>query len=145
MIVEPLCVEETAEARGATHKAVLTFRDLTDAGTSQTVTVAPIAAEMAARVGRAVLKTPFVAPGLTGLIVDAGDGDTSDEFLAGMQLAGAATERGVVPGILEPDGWTVGYTAANTITATFTATGANLNTLTAGEVWVYLEIRDGRN
>lgn len=152
MPLERLGIQEAAANGGATHKYVLPWTELTDADAAQTINVAVVAAEMIARVLRADLKGAFVSSDATLLSTTVTVDDTlagAAGLLASFECNAAGTELGVLPGKGNPGSpgtsWTAGYTAADTITITVACTaGKLLNSHTSGEVWIYLEIRDGR-
>jgi hypothetical protein len=136
MTIEPLGIEEAAANAGATHKVTITFRDLTDADTSQVITGPVTANGQTGKVLRLSLETPFddAAGSLSGLTVAAAD--DSNTLLATQEIAADGTE------VYEKYGSnTTTYTAADSIDFTFTATGANLNTLNKGKLVAYCEIR----
>lgn len=134
--------------RGFSHAFKITFADLTAAGLTQTLSLVTgvIAGDLVDKAAF-YLKTPFTGGAGTALLMEVGfDGaavDDPDAFLAGSELNSAGTE------ILAGDGDGAvfatlrtghAFVEAASITALFTATTANLNTLTAGEVHVFLNL-----
>jgi len=150
MQLEPLGIEEMAATGGATHKVTITHDDLTNASASQTLNLAVTAAEMNARCLYSILKVPFEDLSDTDLISVTFTIDDTASGAAGLmasaQVCRFGTEVGVKTGVAAPASWTTGYTAADTITATVACTaGKQLVDLNKGELWVYLQIGDGRN
>lgn len=146
----------TTEERtsGFTHLWKVTYADLSDtAGLTKTLQLIG-SSQSGVAVGDFVtnaamyLKTAFVGASVTNLALDVGydlaaGTDDPDAFLDNYELAGVATE------ILAADGngavfatLRTGYAfqEAGDIEALFTAVGANLSALTAGEVWIFLGI-----
>ncbi len=135
---------------GYTHRIKVLSTDLTAAATTQTLSlITGMRKGHIVKDAALVLQTPFVGPSITNLTVDVGfDGasvDDADAFIDLVELASAGTE------ILACDGNGAAFATlrtghafveAATITALFTATGANLSVLTAGEVWIYLNVVD---
>lgn len=136
---------ETA-IRGYTHIVTLTYSDLTTAGTAQTIAILPDPTSSTSQlVEREVscvgidIVTPFVATSMTALTVKVGDDGNDDRFFT------AATADLVPDSGFYSTPWSVNtqpytYKAANTVDAIFTATGANLDTCTAGEVRIFLKV-----
>ena len=136
-------------ASGFTHHFMIEYSDLTAAATTQTVALLenlPIGT----LVDKAAmyLETGFVGPSITNLLVEVGHdsaADDPDSLLAGYEIATAGTE------ILAGDGDGAAFAAARTgyafvaagsLTALFTATGANLSVLTSGKVHLFLAVRN---
>lgn len=149
MTLEPLGIEEMAATGGATHKATITHEDLTDTDAAQTLNLATLAAEMNARCLYSILKVPFedkddaALASVTFTIDDTASGAAG--LMASAECCVHGTEIGVKTGVAAPTSWTTGYTAADTITATVACTaGKTLAALDKGELWVYLQIGDGR-
>jgi hypothetical protein len=147
---------QTMEERsnGFTHLWKITYADLNDtAGLTKTLQLMGTAQNGVAvgdlvRDAALYLRTAFVGTAVTNLAIDVGydlaaGTDDPDAFLDNYELAGVATE------VLAADGngavfatLRTGYAfqEAGDIEALFTAVGANLSALTAGEVWVFLAI-----
>ena len=147
---------QTTEERssGFSHLWKIRYTDLNDtAALTKTLQLMGTAANGVA-VGDFVmaaamyLRTAFVGTAVTNLAIEVGydlasGTDDPDAFLDSYELAGVATE------VLAADGngavfatLRTGYAfqEAADIEALFTAVGANLSALTAGEVWVFLRI-----
>lgn len=126
---------------GYTHKVILTHDDLTDTDTSQTIAILTVPA------GSVVEK---VGVRLTAEFDDAagaGSGSLSDLNLSIGD--DGSTTRWVNASEISVQGTAVAYLASatayvyladNTVDAIFASTGANLNTLNAGEVEISLRV-----
>ncbi len=145
-----LSAEETRES-GFTHKAAITFADLVaTAATTKALTVfSGLVAGFLVRNAAFRLVSGFVGASVTNLTLELGwNGATSDDpngLIESVELATAGTE------ILAGDATGAAFATkrtgfapqeAATLEALFTATGANLTALTAGEVHVYLTVSD---
>jgi hypothetical protein len=150
MNVEQLGIELQART-GFTHKFTIDYTDLVALGAagSGAIVLAPYTAGTFVLAAAHRVESGFVGPSVTNLVIDVGhNGATTDDpdaYIDNVEIATAGTE------ILYQDGngavfatLRTGYGAADAgnIEATFTATGANLNVLTAGKVHVYLKIVD---
>lgn len=134
MQIKNLSAPEQA-ATGFTHVIRMTFADFTVAATSQTYTpVALVNGQFGARTAY-VLRTAFSGGSTTGLTLSVGDNGSATRYTAASQLWGAAT-----PVTHVATGTVQAYTAADNIKLTFTGTGANVNTITAGVVDVYVQV-----
>lgn len=144
MDITNLSVEEMART-GFTHKAVITYADLADtADTSLALTLYTYAAKTLFKSGGFRLVTAFDGTSTTALTVKVGwNGATTDDddgLIAAVELHNDGTEitggdaTGAAFATLR-----TGYVAldAGVLTATFTATTANLDDLTTGEVHIY--------
>lgn len=150
MELTKLSAEETREF-GYTHKAIVTHDDLTAAATTETITlvtglgVGHIIKEAAFR-----LVSGFVGASVTNLTLEVGydlasGSDDPNGLIEAVEIATAGTE------ILSGDATGAVFATKRTgfapqegcsITALFSATGANVSVLTAGEVHVYLSVVD---
>lgn len=144
--------EETRES-GYTHKAVIDHDDLTAAAVTQTLTIfSGLVAGFIVKEAAFRLVSGFVGASVTALVMDVGwNGatvDDADGLIDNVELATAGTE------ILAGDGNGPAFATlrtgfapqeAATLEAVFTATGANVSVLTAGEVHVFLSVVDLRN
>jgi hypothetical protein len=145
-----LSAEESRET-GFTHKAVITHNDLTAAATTETVSlvtglgVGHLIKEAAFR-----LVSGFVGASVTNLTMEVGydlaaGSDDPNGIIEAVELGTAGTEilAGDATGAIFATKRT-GFAPQEgcTITALFTATGANVSVLTAGEVHVYLSVVD---
>jgi hypothetical protein len=141
-------VEERSS--GYTHcfqlKAVT---DVNTAGLTQTVTLlSGLIAGDAVTAGAFYLPTAFTGGAGTNLSLEVGydvaaGTDDPDGIFAGSEINSAATE--VLAGLADGADMIGNFTGkafveTASITALFTAVGANLSTLTAGEVWIFLRI-----
>jgi hypothetical protein len=148
MEVYTLSLEEQAKT-GFTHKAVIDYTDLVSVGgasTSAVFDLIPYTAGYLFQAAAYKLVTAFDGGDTTNLTLDVGwngaSTDDDDGLLNGYEIHVDATE------VLYGDGngaafatLRTGYAAldAGDIEATFTATGANCNVLTAGEIHIYLK------
>jgi hypothetical protein len=142
---------ETRELLGFTHKAIITFADMTAAATT-TLNLFPTVANTTMPVGRVVTKTgyqlvtPFTGGGLTAVALDVGDVGTVNRYIANANtdlFTGLATNTKNNVVSTTSYAYAGADAAANAqITAKFTGTNGNLNLLTAGQVEVYLRIED---
>lgn len=137
-------------SNGFTHKAVITAADLNDtAATTKTLNlVTNLIHGHFVRDAAFYLPTPFDGGATSALSLDVGydlaaGSDDPDAFLDAYEIHLDATE------VLAGDGNGAVFATLRTghvfqenatITALFTATGGNLSLLTAGEVWIYLNV-----
>ena len=145
-----LTLEERA-ASGFTHKFVLKWddADIDVAATSAVIALLPYVAGTLFAAAAFTMPTTFTdgAATMSSLLLDVGHNgattDDPDSLLDAYELEATGTE------ILGGDGngaafatLRTGYVAldAGNIEATLTATGANLSTLTAGEVHIFLKV-----
>lgn len=133
---------------GFTHRFEVTYADLTTASTAHTQTLAAYTAGKGVTGAAFKLVTGFVGTSITNLTMKVGyDGTTDDDdgIIEAVELATAGTEilYGDATGVVFATKRT-GYfpVDAGNYNAVFTATGANVTALTAGEVHVYLNIVD---
>lgn len=150
MKVRTLTAEEKRQS-GYSHVIEIINTDLTAAATTQTIDlVTDISAGSIVTAAAMRLVTPFSGGAGTNLVLDAGwdlvaGTDDPDGLLDAYEINVAGTE------ILAADGNGAAFATLRTgfafqesgkITALFTATGANLSTLTAGKVAIFLSIFD---
>ena len=131
---------ETQALLGCNTEVVVDYTDLSDtAGTGKTLTVAVDAGKLVTG-GPHILNTTFTdgAATMSSLVYTVGDGDDADHYLTSTEVEETGTEITYKAGT----GTTKAYTGADTVDIAFTATGANLSTLTAGKLKVYLNIAD---
>lgn len=134
----PLSLQERM-ATGFSHKAIVTFEDLTDtAGTSKTLSIFTDGkARDIVDAAAFDLVTAFDGGATTNLVIDFGwngaSSDDPDGLIDNVELHADGTE------ILASVGTGTKYAAQETFSleAVFTATAANLTALTAGEVHIY--------
>lgn len=147
-----LSVEEQAKT-GFTHKSVITYSDIATAGgaaTAVSMDLLPYTAGTAFQAAAyKIVGAGFVGPSVTNLTVAVGwNGATTDDadgLITATEIATAGTEILYLLGNGAAFAANAtGYVAldAGSIQAVFTATGANLNVLTAGEIHVYLKMVD---
>ena len=136
---------------GYTHKSVVTFADFTALGAvaSGTVALATYTAGLGCTKAAYRLVTAFDGGATSALALDVGHNgattDDPDSILDNYEVHSTGTEiffgdgNGAVFATLR-----TGYYPldAGTYEALFTATGGNLNALTAGEVNIYLRLED---
>lgn len=144
-----LSLEEQAKT-GFTHKSVITYSDIATAGgaaTAATMSLLPYTAGTAFQAAAyKIVGAGFVGPSITNLTVIVGwNGATTDDdngLIEASEIATAGTEVLYLLGNgVAFQTKATGYVAldAGSIQAVFTATGANLNVLTAGEIHIYLK------
>jgi len=136
---------------GFTHKTVITFADLVALGavSSGVVSLATYTAGLGCTKAAFRLVTAFVGGATSALSLKVGHNgvttDDDDSIIAAYELHSTGTE------IFFGDGNGAAFATlrtgyypldAGTYEALFTATGGNLNALTAGEVNIYLKLED---
>lgn len=131
---------EAAAVTGCNYEVVIDYTDLSDtAGTTKTLT-ADIPADHWVRGGFHVLETDFTdgAATMSNLVYTVGDDSDADLFMTSTEVETTGTEvdgKGPTPGsgaVATPTGKY--YGSADTLDLAFTATGANLSTLTGGKL-----------
>lgn len=136
------------KANGYTHMFKIQLADFAGvAATSKVIPLVTLSVGDIVRDAAFYLKEGFVGPAITNATIKVGHNgaavDDDDSLIAAAELATAGTE------ILAGDATGAAFAANRTgfapqeesaIEATFTATGANFSVLTAGEVWVYLNV-----
>lgn len=137
MLVNKLPIEAAA-VTGCNYEVVIDFNDFTDtAATSKTLTVT-IPADHWVRGGFHILETDFAAPSISTMTYTVGDGSDADLFMTSTEVETSGTEidgKGPTPGsgaAATPTGKY--YASADTLDIAFSATGANVDTLTAGKM-----------
>ena len=149
MKLRKLSAEETREY-GFTHKAEITYADLTAAATTQALTIfSGLAAGQLVKEAAFRLVAAFSGGSASALTLKVGwNNATLTDDPVGLI---AAAELLSSSKLLAGDGTGAAFAAARTgfapqesatIEALFTATGANVSTVTAGEVHVYLAVVD---
>ena len=133
------------ELSAYTDSIRITHADLTAAATTQTLTKAVKAGDQVRSVAYK-LHTAFDGGATSALKLNVGDGDDPDGYIDNPEIHLDATEvmfgpQGLGAEIL------VGkvYAADDTIDILFTATGANVSVLTAGEIEIFFNIIDINN
>lgn len=134
---------------GYSHQFKISYKDLIDtAGTTKTLDLLTLEAGDIVEKAAFWLPTTFDGGSTSALALDVGYDmatvtDDPDAFLDNYEIHEDASEvkagdgNGAVFATLR-----TGFAAveAGKVTALFTATGANLSTLTQGEVWVFLKV-----
>ena len=143
MVLSPLCWEERL-ATGCTHKARVTYADLTTVNAVHVQAIYPDSGNCAVPmiVGRVMTRLvtafDFSDAGITSLTMSIGDGGGATRFISAQQLAADGT-----PVYSAATNTAYVYTAADTIDATFTASGGATplcSEATSGVVDVYLQL-----
>lgn len=132
---------------GATHVAEITFADLTAAGNTQTINIAPTVAKQMVTLLFARLAVAFVSSDgtLISTAVTVGDTGSATRFLASMELNAAGSTVYLKGGALTAPNNNFVYTAADTLQLAVTGTSAKLlNTHTAGKLLLFFQIDEGR-
>ena len=133
---------ETQALLGANYCAVIDYTDLNDtAGTTKTLTAA-IPANTLVKGNVHVLVEDFSGPSITSLVYTVGDGGDADFHMTSTEVEVTGTEVDLkvhTPGSGAASQGKV-YTTADTLDFAFTASGANLNTLTAGKLKFYFTL-----
>lgn len=146
MQVNALPIEAQAKLN-ATHEVVITHEDLTEANTTQTLTVS-IPAGSWVKSGCHILAEQFVSPSSTSLTYTAGDDSDADLFMTATQIDAAHAStidyKAPTPGSgAAAVGTGKVYTAADTLDIKFdSSVGHNLNLFTAGKLRLFLSIID---
>jgi hypothetical protein len=139
---------ETRAGSGFTHVAEVKFTDLnTTAGLTKTLQLIPETLGFPAGTfvrmpaGHRII-TPFVGAGITSLNYTVGDDNDTDRYITAQSLIGGTpftyamtpNSVGTLPAVFNSNGLE--------LNALFTAVGANLTALTAGEIWLMLALGD---
>lgn len=130
---------------GFTHVAKLAYTDLTTAGTAQTIAIMTTASGQVITNAGFFLRTQFSGGSATALTLILGDATDDNGFVEAVSLLNGATPilAGLGNGAYFATKLTgKAYVAAGVVNVIFTSTTANVNTLTAGEVDVYLSFAD---
>ena len=145
-----------SQTNSRTIKAVITYKDLTAAGTTQTLNLFPDPTGQPVQtlmpVGTAVvltsvrLRTPFAGPSLATMTVDVGDLASASRYIAAANtdLFNVPTFPNTKDNVLSVAAFeypsSVFIANQSVLTAKFTSTGANLNACTAGRVEIVFEL-----
>ena len=126
------------ELAGYTDSIRITHEDLTAASTTETITKSVKAGTQVRSVAFKV-HTAFDGGATSALKLDVGDGDDADGFIDNEEIHADGTEVLYGPAL---DGVMTGktYAADDNIDIKFTATGANVSVLDAGEVEILFNI-----
>lgn len=148
MRIIPLTTQ-ARDSKGANAKAIIKYSDLTDtAGLTKTIQLLPTVSGSTLPVGTSVevvghnLVTPFDGGATSSLTAQLGDGSTTDRFYDAVQLHLDGTEIDYGHRVDASNAKAVIIDTAVPLNVLFTAVGANLSTLTTGEVELYLRIED---
>jgi len=134
MTVIPLSITEAVAQDGANFIVTVDYSDFSAAATTETLNLLAddgvnLPANSVVELKSIKTTTAFAAAGLTNLTVNVGDGGTAARFASAADIDAAG--YAAVSGLTRQD---YQYTSADTVDGAFTATGANLSTLTAGQV-----------
>lgn len=134
---------ETKAATGYTHKVVINSADFTSATNTQTLSLLSVPAGSVIRSAAHKLVTPLVSSdaSLVSAAYSLGNTAAATSVMSSTEVLGTASE--VVFKAMTATA-PVAITAADqSVVAAFTATSAKaLNTVTAGEIHVYLGVND---
>jgi hypothetical protein len=140
MEIRTLSQNEQAAYGGATHIVKVDRFDLTAAATTQTLPILPAVGNLPAGtivecIGHRVV-TAFAGPSITAVTLQVGDGGDTDRLCTAALDDLIAVGFTAVPRSVTTQPFCLA--AADAVDALFTATGANLSVLTAGEVHILL-------
>lgn len=132
--------------RGASHVVKITYADL--AGTAATTKTMPILPGASGNLPEGTLVrclghrvvTAFVGASITALTLQVGDGGDTDRLCTAALDDLLTVGTTAVPASVTTQPYS--FAADDTVDALFTATGANLSALTAGEVHIFLQAKD---
>jgi len=133
-----------------TVEATITYSDLTAAATTETVEAISLPINSVVTQVAFVLDTEFDGGATSELTIQVGDGTDPNGYITAKSVHADATSvaTGIVDGAYLNDGTTNNtvngkqYAAADTLDVLFTATGANVSVLTAGQVRVIVSYID---
>ena len=146
-LTHPLSQVDSVANQGATHLVVIKYTDCTAAATTQDweLTLPHVAASrfQGFKLVKAVLKAAFTNSNAatSAIVLISGTGTTNAAYLAGMEMWSGGTMIWLKPGI-DPDTTTGLWASLATANVRITVTSANVSTMTAGEVHIYLIITD---
>jgi hypothetical protein len=141
---------EEREQTGFTHKAIISYADIPAGTGAVTNVICPsatpgnstpgtLSAGMAITKAAFYLATQFASGTLSALTASLGDGGSATQYIGAQSVLSGAT----------PVTWAMGaasgnkiYTSTDQLKVTFTPTGGNTNTLTAGELDVLFKLED---
>lgn len=140
MEIITLSQNEQAAYGGATHLVKVVSTDLTAAATTQTLPILPASGTLPAGtivecIGHRCV-TAFAGTSITAVTLQVGDGSDTDRLCTAALDDLIATGYTAVPRSVTTQPFAFG--SADAVDALFTATGANLSALTAGEVHILL-------
>ncbi len=119
----------------------LTHADLTASATVQTISLAVKAGQQVRGVANK-LHTAFSGGSASALVLDVGDGTNDDGYIDAESIKTGGNAYG--PDQLDAEAGMLGkvYAVDDNIDFNFTATGANVDTFTAGDIEVFFQILD---
>jgi len=124
---------------GFTHRIKLTHADLTDTTDTSVLTLALLSLKIGQIVRECCVDvvTAFSGGDCTAVGLEVGDDGDPNRYLVSLDIMGTTYQK------LQPVGTTTSpfvYTAANTVDAVITPSTGDLDSLTAGEAYIYLKV-----
>lgn len=144
MTVQPLPYQEQI-ASGFTHKATITYSDLTDGDTSQDITLASLTAGQFVTRTAGRLVTDFASSNGTGLAMTIGNSSSATAYGASQELQGTEVDYQWKSIAANPSGSADQVGETETVFARFTTSGGTsplLTEYTAGKVYIYFTVVD---
>ena len=131
------------ELTGFTDSIRITHTDLTEAATTETIDFAVKAGQQVRNVAFK-LHTAFDGGATSNLTLKVGDGTDTDAFINASVIHADATEENFGPSVAATVGGKLGkvYAADGNINILFTATGANVSVLDAGDIEIFFNLVD---
>lgn len=129
------------ELTGFTDSIRITVADLSAAATTETINLAVKAGTQVRNVAFK-LHTAFDGGSTSNLTLQVGDGVDTDAFISNSIIHLDATEENFGPSVAGGVGGKLGkaYAADGDINMLFTSTGANISTLTAGDIEIFFNL-----
>ena len=129
------------ELTGFTDSIRITHADLTAAATTETINLAVKAGTQVRNVAFK-LHTAFDGGSTSDLTLKVGDGTDTDAFINASIIHADATEENFGPSVAAGVGGKLGkvYAADGNINMLFTATGANVSVLDAGDIEIFYNL-----
>ena len=126
------------EIAGFTDSIRIKVADLSAAATTETINLAVKAGTQVRNVAFK-LHTAFDGGSTSNLTLQVGDGTDTDAFISNSIIHADATEENFGPSVAGGVGGKLGkaFAADGNINMLFTATGANISTLTAGDIEIF--------
>jgi hypothetical protein len=134
--------QETRQS-GFTHKFTIPRTALTAGATSQVITLTALPAGSLITNAAWRLRTNFAGGASTALTLQVGVTGTANALIGAASVLGTDTPIAITDatgGAFAANRNGVPVAAATNVIATFTATGANVSTLTSGEVDVFIAV-----
>ena len=141
MTIVPLPYESQAKS-GFTHKINITHADLTAAATTETIELLTAPAGGVVRKVAFRVNTAFDGGVTSTMTLQVGDGVDPNRYVTAQVVHVDGTEILSWIESNATDSAPYSYVAADTVDALFTATGANVSVLTAGDMDIYVQIFD---